>query len=158
MRIESLDSHRECIATLAAWHHAEWGHLYEGWTQEMARYELQAHGAAGSLPTSFVLLDGGRVIGSVSLVLEDAPEFCDQGSPWLANLYVLPEARGQGSGAMLVRAAMQAAARQGIAELFLFTPGHAAFYQRLGWRVLTRTRLKGTPVDLMQASLLAVAA
>jgi N-acetylglutamate synthase-like GNAT family acetyltransferase len=42
------------------------------------------------------------------------------------------------------------AAEQGVPELFLFTPEHAAFYQRLGWRCLARTSLKGTPVDLMQ--------
>lgn len=150
MRIENLEHHREHIATLAAWHHAQWGHLYDGWTLEMARAELEEHAHGHGLPTSLVLLEQGRLIGSVSLVLEDAPEFCDQGSPWLANLYVLPEARGRGLGAQLVNAAVQVAARQQIPELFLFTPEHSGFYQRLGWHLIARTTLKGTSVDLME--------
>jgi predicted N-acetyltransferase YhbS len=158
MRIENLERHREHVATLAAWHHAEWAHLYDGWTQEMALAELSSHAGADRLPTSLVLLEGPRVLGSVSLVLEDAAEFCSEGSPWLANLYVLPEERGRGFGAELVRAAVAVAASQKIDELFLFTPGHSSFYQRLGWRILTRTTLHGTPVHLMQAAPMALAA
>lgn len=158
MRIESLDLHREHIATLAAWHHAEWGHLYDGWTLAMARVELQGHVGANGLPTTLVLLDGDRLAGSVSLVLEDAPELCEQGSPWLANLYVAADARGRGWGARLVNAAVELAARQEIPELYLFTPEHSEFYQRLGWRIISRTRLKGTPVDLMEMRPVAAAA
>jgi GNAT superfamily N-acetyltransferase len=150
MRIDYLDQHREHIATLAAWHHAEWGHLYDEWTLEVARAELANHASRRTLPTTLVLTEKGRPLGSVSLVLEDAPEFCDEGSPWLASLYVLPEARGRGFGAQLVDAAVALAAREQIAQLFLFTPNHAVFYQRLGWRLITRTSLKGTAVDLME--------
>ncbi len=150
MRIEFLDQHPGLVPTLAAWHHAQWGHLYEHWTLEVAQAELEDHAQRRSLPTTLVLLDGEVLIGSVSLVLEDAPELCDHGSPWLASLFVKPEARGHGFGAMLARAAVAKAAEQGIAELFLFTPEHAAFYERLGWRRLARTALKGTAVDLMQ--------
>jgi GNAT superfamily N-acetyltransferase len=150
MRIDYLDQHREHVATLAAWHHAEWGHLYDEWTLDVARSELAEHASHRSLPTTLVLIDQDKPLGSVSLVLEDAPELCDQGSPWLASLYVVPEARGRGLGAQLVNAAVALAAQEKIEHLFLFTPEHASFYQRLGWRLITRTSLKGTPVDLME--------
>jgi GNAT superfamily N-acetyltransferase len=150
MRIDYLDQHRGLVATLAEWHHAQWGGLYEHWTLDVARAELADQATRRTLPTTLVLMDGPRLLGSVSLVLEDAPEFCDQGSPWLASLFVLPEARGRGHGARLAQAAVQAAAEQGIAELFLFTPEHVAFYERLGWQRMARTTLKGTPVDLMR--------
>ena len=150
MHIDYLDRHREHVATLAAWHHAEWGHLYDEWTLEVARAELADQATRRTLPTTLVLLDEGRPIGSVSLVLEDAPELCEEGSPWLASLYVLPEFRGRGLGATLVNAAVEVAAREKIAHLFLFTPEHAGFYERLGWRLIARTALKGTAVDLME--------
>ena len=150
MRIEFLDLHREHVATLAAWHHAQWGYLYESWTLADALAELSSHARQRTLPTTLVLIDGSRLLGSVSLVLEDAPELCNEGSPWLASLYVVPEARGRGYGAQLVNAAVALAAQQGISALFLFTPEHADFYRRLGWRVIARTALKGTPVDLME--------
>ena len=150
MRIEPLALHRDHVATLAAWHHAQWGHLYSHWTYDVAFAELgeQATRAQG-LPTTLLALDGEQLLGSVSLVFEDAPELQEHGSPWLASLYVRPEARGRGIGTALVNAALARAAEEGVPELFLFTPEHRDFYARLGWRPLARTALKGLPVDLM---------
>ena len=150
MRIEPIVLHRGQVATLAAWHHAQWGHLYSHWTYEVAFAELgeQASRTQG-LPTTLLALEGDELLGSVSLVFEDAPELQEHGSPWLASLYVKPEARGRGIGAALVRAALARAAAESVQELFLFTPEHRDFYARLGWRPLARTALKGTAVDLM---------
>jgi GNAT superfamily N-acetyltransferase len=149
MHIDYLDQHRDLVATLADWHHVQWGHLFDDWGIEVVRAELEGHATRRTLPTTLVMVEDAKPLGSVSLVLEDAPEFCDQGSPWLASLYVAPEYRGRGLGARLVHAAVDAAAGQGIDQLFLFTPEHADFYQRLGWSRMLRTTLKGTPVDLM---------
>jgi N-acetylglutamate synthase-like GNAT family acetyltransferase len=149
-RLDFLDARRAAIPTLAAWHHAEWGALYDHWTLDACRADLEAQASRRTLPTALVLhADDGALLGSVSLVPEDAPEFADEGSPWLASLYVRADARGAGHGTRLVQAAVAHAAALGIGELFLFTPAHRAFYERLGWRMLVRTTLKGTPVDLM---------
>lgn len=150
MRIDYLDQHRDKIATLAAWHHAQWGYLYADWTLQVATAELADHATRRSLPTTLVLMDGQRLLGSVSVVLEDAPELRDAGSPWLASLYVIAEARGCGLGARLAQAAVALAASQRVSQMFLFTPEHAAFYRRLGWNHVMRTTLQGTPVDLME--------
>src|SRR5918993_5633449 len=148
-RIEFLDAHRAAIPLLADWHHAEWGALYDHWTQATCAAELADQATRRTLPTTLVLVDAAQVLGSVSLVLEDAPEFASEGSHWLSSLYVRAEARGRGHGARLVRAAVDHAAALGLDQLFLFTPAHRAFYERLGWRPMVRTTLKGTPVDLM---------
>jgi GNAT superfamily N-acetyltransferase len=42
-----------------------------------------------------------NVIGTVSLDFSDLPSH-DHLSPWLASLFVLPEARGQGTGTALI--------------------------------------------------------
>jgi predicted N-acetyltransferase YhbS len=150
MRIEPIALHRGQLATLAAWHHAQWGHLYSHWTYDACLAELAEHAETSSgLPTTLLALDGEELLGSVSLVFEDAPELQEHGSPWLASLYVKPEARGRGIGARLARAAVERAREEGVGELFLFTPEHKDFYARLGWREIARTALKGTAVDLM---------
>ena len=150
MRIEPIALHRGQVATLAAWHHAQWGHLYSHWTYEVCLAELDEHASrAVGLPTTLLALEGDELLGSVSLVFEDAPELQEHGSPWLASLYVKPEARGRGIGARLANAAVERARLEGIDELFLFTPEHKDFYAGLGWREIARTALKGTPVDLM---------
>jgi len=150
MRIEPISLHRGQVATLAAWHHAQWGYLYSHWTHEVCLAELQSHAERDAgLPTTLLAFDGDDLLGSVSLVFEDAPELQEHGSPWLASLFVKPEARGRGVGALLTRAAVARAAQEGVGELFLFTPEHREFYARLGWQEIARTALKGTPVDLM---------
>ncbi len=135
--------------TLAAWHHAQWQHLYEGWTLEQTREELRDHAGRRGRPTTLVAMDGDALRGSVSLVDEDAPELRDQGDAWLASLYVVPEARGTGLGKALVQALVSFAAGQGVERLWLFTPDHADFYARLGWRPQGHAHLRGTRVQLM---------
>lgn len=149
MRIEPITAHPERVATLAAWHHAQWAHLYDDWTLEVAARELADHAGRTSIPTTLLLFDDEELLGSVSIVLEDAPALQFIGSPWLASLYVLPQARGRGLGKHLVQAAVRLAADNDVSRLLLFTPGHADFYRRLGWREFRRAELLGTPVDVM---------
>ncbi|MBW8367128.1 MAG: GNAT family N-acetyltransferase [Arenimonas sp.] len=135
--------------TLARWHHATWGHLYTDWTLDVATEELLDHATRRSIPTTLVAMRGDVLLGSVSLVLEDAPELRDQGDAWMASLYVVPEARGQGLGVRLAKELVALAAQQQVERLWLFTPEHAPFYARLGWRPQGSAKLHGVPVHLM---------
>ena len=138
------------VDTLAGWHHGQWGGLYADWSLADATAELRAHAACRTRPTTLVALEGGELVGSVSLVDEDAPEFADRGDAWLASLYVIPAARGHGIGATLARALVAHAASLGIDRLWLFTPLHADFYARLGWTTVGTAPLGATPVTLME--------
>ncbi|WFC41270.1 GNAT family N-acetyltransferase [Pseudoxanthomonas sp. SE1] len=149
MRIEWIGRHPGCIELLARWHHQEWGALYDDWTLDAATAELRDHATRTSLPTTLLLMEGDDLLGSVSLLIEDAPALQDRGSPWLGSLFVLPDARGQGGGRILVEAAVAHAAHQGVALLRLFTLWHEEFYASLGWQVEERTSLHGTPVVIM---------
>jgi predicted N-acetyltransferase YhbS len=148
--IRFLADHPGHVDTLADWHHAEWGHLYDDWSREAAAAELQDHALRRDRPTTMVALDDdGALLGSVSLVDEDAPELADRGDAWLASLYVLPAHRGRGLGAALVRALVVHAAALRIERLWLFTPAQAPFYARLGWQAAGSATLRGTPVSVM---------
>jgi predicted N-acetyltransferase YhbS len=149
--IASLTTCPQHVATLARWHHAEWAHLYSDWTLDVTTRELAAHAAGESREFTLVALDGERPLGSVSIVDVDAEEFAHYGAPWLASLYVHPDARRRGLGARLVRAAVGAAAAHSIVSLRLFTPAHRAFYERLGWTAFARDALHGVAVDLLQS-------
>ncbi|MFT3806939.1 GNAT family N-acetyltransferase [Arenimonas sp.] len=149
MRIEPIAAHPERVAELAAWHHAQWAHLYDDWTLAVAMQELRDHASRRGIPTTLLLLEGDSLLGSVSVVTEDAPALQFIGSPWLASLYVVPEARGRGLGKELVLAAVRLAAENDVPRLLLFTPEHADFYRRLGWQAFRREDLLGTPVDVM---------
>jgi GNAT superfamily N-acetyltransferase len=149
-RIVPISAVPEAVEPLAAAHHAEWGTLMPGWTLESARAELDSHLRSPLCPTTLVALDAsGAVAGSVSLVIEDAPEFADL-SPWLASLYVVPAQRGRGLGRVLVGAMLAHARNVGIEYLHLFTPDHRDWYQRLGWSALGPRLLAGRQVELMK--------
>lgn len=156
MAIRFLADRPGDVDTLARWHHAQWGDLYSDWSLDTATAELRDHATRRTRPTTLIALDdvGGPsgptpLLGSVSLVDEDAPELAAHGDAWLASLYVVPEMRGRGLGARLVRALVAHAAAQGVPRLWLFTPEHAAFYAKLGWRPLGRAQLRGVAVQLM---------
>ncbi len=137
------------VDQLAAWHYAQWHEYHAGWTQEVARAELYSHTLSRDLPTTLVLIENELLLGSVSLLEDDALELSAFGNAWLASLYVKPEARGRGFGARLVKALMQHAKNISMKEIFLFTPEHKAFYQTLGWQVLQQATVNGQSVDVM---------
>ena len=110
------------VDTLARWHHGEWGALYADWSLADAAAELRDHATRRTRPTTLVALDGDALVGSVSLVDEDAPEFADRGDAWLASLYVVPAARGRGLGAALAQALAAHATALGLDRLWLHPP------------------------------------
>lgn len=148
-RIVELSTCPEHVDRLASWHHAEWGLLYgESWTDDDARRELREQAERRVWSNTLVALDGESLLGSVSVVSEDAAALSHYGSPWLASLFVAPEFRGRGVGSRLASAGINWAARHGVARLLLFTAGQSAYYQRMGWRLIARDALNGYGVDV----------
>lgn len=70
-------------------------------------------------------------------------------SPWLAGLYVAHDHRRRGVGEVLVRAIEKEARDRGHRQLYLYTSGAAAYYQRLGWAIQDRVAWKGSATILM---------
>jgi GNAT superfamily N-acetyltransferase len=70
-------------------------------------------------------------------------------SPWLAGLFVVPEHRRRGAGAVLVHAIEDQARQRGFSRLHLYTRDAAGFYARLGWLVHDRTDWKGADTAFM---------
>lgn len=147
-RIGLLADAPTCVATLAQWHHAQWGEMIRDWSLATAQAELQSHVEQRGVPTTLVLHVDEALAGSVSLLENDVPEFADRG-PWLASLYVVPALRRQGLGELLLRAAVHHARVCGVAALYLFTPEHRAFYARHGWQLLETRPLGAHSVSIM---------
>ena len=80
--------------------------------------------------------DGNEFLGTSSLIasdLEERPKL----SPWVAAVWVEPQARRQGVGAALVDRAAEACFGLGIARAYLCArKERTGFYQRLGWTLI----------------------
>jgi len=149
MRIDYLADHPEAATLLAAWHHGEWKDLLPGWTHEQALAELRGHTGRRQIPTTFVAVDQGRVVGSASLLAADLDGW-ERLTPWVASVYVIPECRGMGIGRRLIARAVEEAAALGVPQVYLFTAGQEAYYARLGWSPLARTRHHTHEVVIMR--------
>jgi N-acetylglutamate synthase-like GNAT family acetyltransferase len=72
-------------------------------------------------------------------------------TPWLAQLFVAPDARCGGVGAALVTAAIAHAGRCGFSKLYLYTSGTLPrYYARLGWDELEWIEYLGKERVVMQ--------
>ena len=152
-----LQNHRDGIARLAQWTHDHWAVVTPRFTlaveDHIKRLEARAH--VGQIPTGFVALVDGQVIGLACLVEHDMNTRMHL-SPWLATVFVGPGFRGQGIGAALSERATNEAARLGHPRLFLVTYDQEDFYARLGWSVLERTTYREYPMTIMTQDLTAL--
>lgn len=88
----------------------------------------------GALPITFVAVEGERLLGTVGLWRCDLISRQDL-YPWMAALYVAPEARGQGLAGKLQQYVIGYARAQGYSELFLYSACRD-FYERFGWQYI----------------------
>ncbi|MDH0300981.1 MULTISPECIES: GNAT family N-acetyltransferase [unclassified Pseudomonas] len=130
-RLDWLKHHMAHCDTLAQWLHQQFHYEYvdvplRAWQREFA--EGQHNGQWQCL----VALDGDRLLGSAALTADDLPGRSDIG-PWLACVFVAPQARGQGLAQRLVEGICDHARSNGITKLYLHTHDRSAYYAKRGW-------------------------
>ncbi|MFO3704683.1 GNAT family N-acetyltransferase [Xanthomonas codiaei] len=147
VRIACVAETPQHLPAIAQAHLQAFGALLPDWTLDQALDELRSHTRDDVIPTTWIALDRAHWLGSVSLLDTDDARLGDW-SPWLASLYVRPQARGQGIGQALVAHCVQAAARLKVPLLYLYCqPALVPFYQRLGWQ--THTELLLGPMQIV---------
>lgn len=138
------------LAICARWRTEAFSVLETSFEQELNSLELfasdQSHGVA------LVAKFGTEPIGTCLLVEREIDPNHDV-SPWLAGLFVTPEHRRKGAGAVLVAAIEDEARQRGVSRIHLYTTAAAGFYTRLGWAILDRTSWKGSETAFMARDL-----
>ena len=134
------------LAICARWRASAFSVLKASFEQELRSLELfasdQSHGVV------LVAKADGEPIGTC-LLAESEIEPKHDLSPWLAGLFVVPEHRRKGAGAVLVRTIEDQARQRGFSRLYLYTTDAVGFYAMLGWSVLDRTNWRGSDTALM---------
>lgn len=149
-RIELLPHSGVDCRELARWHLAEWQALYPEDTVDSFAADLARCRGDGTLPLTWVLQHSADALaGSVSLLendLDSEPRL----TPWIANLWVHPDARRHGLGSRLLQHACDAGRRRGDSPLYLYTADQVPFYRSRGWEVVREDRLSGQAITIMQ--------
>ncbi len=138
------------LAICARWRAETFSVLEASFEQELKSLELFA--SDQSLGVALVAKVGDEPIGTCLLVESEIEPNHDV-SPWLAGLFVVPEHRRNGAGAVLVRAIEDQARQRGVSRLYLYTTAAAGFYAKIGWAMLDRTDWKGFDTALMARDL-----
>lgn len=153
VRVESIADLPDLVETVARWQWDEWGHLDPADSLAARITYLQTQVESDGIPTTFIALEGDTPLGSASLVTDDMPTHPEL-TPWLASVYVMPDARGRGVASALVRCAVERAAELGVARLYLYTEGARGLYEKLGWQVIAMDHFEGSPVTIMAIDLM----
>ena len=64
-------------------------------------------------------------------------------------MFVAPEFRRKGIGALLVRAAECEASSLGVQRLYLYTPASQGYYEHLGWSLIEHCQVPNGSVAIM---------
>jgi N-acetylglutamate synthase-like GNAT family acetyltransferase len=93
---------------------------------------------ADPIPFALVAHDGMKFLGTSSVIKADLAER-PQLTPWVAAVWVDPQARRRGVGAALVNRAAQDCFELGAGRAYLCArPQRSGYYQRLGWTAIER--------------------
>lgn len=103
-------------------------------------------------PQTFVLLVDGTPVATASFVAGDLASMPEL-TPWLAGLFVLPDARGQGHARRLIAQVEAAAQQAGYQEIWLYTGSAEGLYTRAGWEVVERLPHGASSLALMRRAL-----
>jgi GNAT superfamily N-acetyltransferase len=151
LRIKYLVEHVDVIPLLAMWMYQEWGRRTPYASIEHEITQLNLHLNTDRIPLTLLAFFETRVVGTVSIVTYDMDERMEL-TPWLASMYVAPEARGEGVGEALMAAAEEKATELRIETLYQWTANEAklGFYEDLGWSALEPTVYREQNVVIMK--------
>jgi N-acetylglutamate synthase-like GNAT family acetyltransferase len=151
LKIINLRNEPENLLTLASWHQDEWSYLNPGEDLVARISRMQSFLNEDFIRSTFIARDE-VLLGSAAIVLQDMKTE-PQLTPWLASVFIRPEARRQGVGRQLVLHVMEQARKEGIDCLYLYTPDQESFYIKLGWSTIDKLKHQGHDVTIMQVKL-----
>ncbi|WP_430461715.1 GNAT family N-acetyltransferase [Thalassolituus sp. LLYu03] len=152
MKLIDLNEQPQWLPVIARWHFDEWQALYPNETLDYFEADLKACLGAQTVPTTWLLMEGDQVLGTTSVLKSDLHTHTHL-SPWVANVYIVPECRGQGLGRLLIGAVLKRLKAAGLGTVYLFTEDQTRFYEGLGFRELERTQLHDATVSVMSTQL-----
>lgn len=106
-----------------------------------------------NMPFGIALYDENVLRGYCILKKENLKKY-PQYSPWISEVMILKEFRGEGYGKILIEEACGILKNKGFGQVYLWTNQVSEFYKKLGFEVIERTeRSEGLWGDLFKKKL-----
>ncbi|ANI59636.1 GNAT superfamily N-acetyltransferase [Pseudomonas frederiksbergensis] len=135
-RLDWLAHHMHHSDIFASWIHQQFHYEYAD--QPLPQWQREfADGQFDGTWQCLIALDEDRLLGGAALAAADLAHRPDLG-PWLACVFVTPQARGKGLAERLIEGICAQARERGVAKIYLHTRDQSDYYARRGWTVLER--------------------
>lgn len=150
-RLVFLRDHMEYSDTFALWLHKQFA--YEFSSQPLVDWQTEfGDGQSNGDWQTLIALEDDELLGGASLAKDDLPERPELG-PWLACVFVAPQARQRGLAEQLIEGVYSLARAQGHERLYLHTHDRGDYYAKRGWEYRERFHAWGMEHWLMQRKL-----
>lgn len=138
-KIVNLYDHKEYIPQVANWIFKE---FIENKICDCAYIDIEKSlnkRLKDEIPFTYIGLKGDKCIGTVSVFVNDLKK-CKDFTPWLAALYICEDYRGYGYARQLIEKVLNKVTSLGYNKLYLRTETASAYYLKLGWTNILRTK------------------
>ena len=154
-KVVALAEHPHHWQTAAEWSFAAWHHEFPSDTVQtyLDQYALAASESEELLEVFAAIDRQGNLLGVATLVDDDELPDAPEPGPWLAAVFVTPDARKFGVGSALVDRVVTRARDLGHKKLFLYTEHTAAWYLDKGWTKIRDTVFLSLHHTVMQLDL-----
>ena len=154
-KVVSLAEHPHHWQTAAEWSFEAWKHDFPS---DTVQTYLDQYALAASEPEKlievFAAIDSqDNLLGVASLVDDDELPDAPEPGPWLAAVFVTPEARRFGVGSALVERVVSRTRELGYPKIFLYTEHQENWYTSKGWVKIRDIVFLGLHHTVMQLDL-----
>lgn len=147
LRISNLADHPEAVPVIRTWFETEWAAYYGPGGPGDAGQDLLAYSSRGKLPVGLIAFYEEQLCGIAALKAHSMSTHTHLG-PWAAAGLVLPQFRGRGIGASLLRAIEELARGFGYSTIYCGTATAMGLLERNGWQFMERVRHDGEDVSI----------
>lgn len=154
-KVVALAEHPHHWNTAAEWSFKAWQHEFPSDTIQtyLDQYRLAASQPKKLIEIYAAIANDDILLGVATLIDDDElPDAVELG-PWLAAVFVKPEARLFGVGSALVDRITIRTRELGYAKIFLYTEHAEKWYDKKGWTKIRSTEFLGLHHTVMQLNL-----
>lgn len=153
-RMVYLSELPQYVGLCAWWAFKTWGKYNPSYTLTKRIESFASHCNQSEIPLTILYLNKeGQPEGMASLRKNDGIR--PDAGPWLASVYVEPNARRKGLGSWLVRQIQNKARELEYEKIYLLTYEQTLpkWYTQLGWKTIGQDVCHGNPVTVMEIDL-----
>jgi N-acetylglutamate synthase-like GNAT family acetyltransferase len=134
-KVVALAEHPHHWQTAAEWSYEAWHHEFPSDTVQtyLDQYALAQSKPEQLLEVFAAVTDKDQLLGVSTLVHDDELPDAPEPGPWLAAVFVTPDARKLGVGSALVQQVVNRARELDYPKIYLYTEHQENWYASTGW-------------------------